>query len=124
LLWVWQPDHDGLSSFCEGVGINLDSIDLEGPSLKQLVKQLSEGLEENNETKACITCLKTSSEPELRAHLHATEAHIYPLWLLKAEKKMVLALIAASKDADASQKENVVKAKFIFAVKKALLIRL
>jgi hypothetical protein len=102
------------------VGIDLANIDLESSSLNKLVKALKEA----HKTKACITCFKASSEQQLRVHLHDAKAHIYPLWLLKAEKKAVLELIAASEDADASQKENVTKAKFIFAVKEALLIHL
>ncbi len=56
---------------------------------------------------------------ELRHHLGTVETHIYPLKMLKKEKKAVEAMIEAN-----ASDEAALKAKLIFAVKEALLIHL
>jgi hypothetical protein len=110
---------DAFRSFCEDAGVDMAGINLDS-SLNQLDKKLRQ----SGIGPACITCFKkTPTESQLRTHLRHIETHIYPLATLKKEKAAVLALIAASKD-DAGQKENVCKAKLIFAVKQALLIHL
>lgn len=93
----------------DNAGVDIEKCGVNGLSKK--LRKLGLG-------SACITCLQEFSIRELRIHLLETnEDHIYSKKLLKAEKHRVLGLLGESS-------EDYTKAKLVFAVKNALLIRL
>jgi hypothetical protein len=66
---------------------------------------------------ACISCFSDEfkSESLVRKHLHKDQSHIYPKWMLEAEKHQVLLLMA-------DDPEGALKVKVVFALKKSLLV--
>merc|ERR1711916_89495 len=90
----------------DNAGVNVETRSIGGVS--RILKRLGLGL-------ACITCLHEYSLQELRVHLlDDHEEHIYSKTLLKEEKHRVFKLLEESS-------EQYLKAKIVFAVKKALL---
>lgn len=93
----------------DNAGVDMEKRGVNG--LTKALKKLGLGC-------ACITCLKEYSMRELRIHLLEDQKdHIYSKRLLKEEKRRVLEALEKSP-------EEHVKAKLVFAVKNALLVRL